>query len=154
MLIGTSSQRIMVINVRAPSLLVSSIAPVMNQGGRIINVSSIIARSPTAGYDIYAASKAALEGLTRQWAVTLGKSHGITVNAITPGIVETDIISGAVSNNPALQGFLDEQAKAASAASRLGTVDDIAQIAAMLASEGSRWITGDCISGNGGVYFK
>ena len=64
------------INVRAPMLLVNSLVPHMNHGGRVVSISSVMTHNPYPAFDSYAASKAALEALTRQWAKTLGRSHG------------------------------------------------------------------------------
>jgi len=110
-------------------------------------MSSILARDPYPGYDVYAASKVALEGLTRQWAVTLAKPFGITANAIICGSVETEMIQGAAED--VKEGL---RAKA-SVEHRLGTTDDIAQVVAFLAGEGSRWVNGQCIGVHGGMLF-
>jgi 3-oxoacyl-[acyl-carrier protein] reductase len=111
-------------------------------------MSSIFAREPYAGFDAYAASKSGLEGLTRQWAATLGKSHGITANAIICGTIETDMIKGYGDE------VLEPIRERAVAEHRLGTSDDVAQVVAFLASEGSRWVTGQCIGVHGGRIFN
>jgi 3-oxoacyl-[acyl-carrier protein] reductase len=103
------------VNVRAAALLVKALVPHMNRGGRIINVSSILARNPFPGVDIYTASKGALEALTRQWARTLGRSHGITTNAVSPGMILTDMTEGT---DPSV---LDLSKRSATAGERLGT---------------------------------
>ncbi|TVY82910.1 3-oxoacyl-[acyl-carrier-protein] reductase FabG [Lachnellula suecica] len=87
-------ERMMNINLRAPMLLVKALVPHMNRGGRIISMSSVLAREPYPGMDAYVASKVALEGLTRQWAVNLARSYGITANAIICGAVQTEMIKG------------------------------------------------------------
>jgi 3-oxoacyl-[acyl-carrier protein] reductase len=120
----------------------------MNHGGRIISMSSIFAREPYAGFDAYTASKSGLEGLTQQWAATLGKSHGITANAIICGTIETDMIKGYGDD---ILGPIREYAVADHS---LGTSDDVAQVVAFLASEGSRWVTGQCIGVHGGRIFN
>jgi 3-oxoacyl-[acyl-carrier protein] reductase len=136
------------VNVRAAALLVKALVPHMNREGRIINVSSILARNPFPCVDIYTASKGALEALTRQWARTLGRSHGITTNAVSPGMILTDMTEGT---DPSV---LDLSKRSATAGERLGTPDDVAQVVAFLAGDGSRWINGDCIQVHGGVIFR
>src|SRR4051812_37356679 len=113
-------------------LLVKSIVPHMNRGGRIISISSVLAHAPYPGYDAYAASKAAIEALTRQWAITLGKSHGITANSIICGSVATDMMAHVPDE------ILEPIRASAAAEHRLGTIDDIAQAVAMLADDGAR----------------
>lgn len=135
------------INLRAPLLLVRALAPHMHRGGRIISLSSILAHTPVPGYDVYAASKSGLEALTRQWAITLGKSAGLTANAIVCGAVETDIIKNAPRE------VLDAVKGQTAAEGRLGRTDDVAQVVAFLAGEGSRWVTGQCVGVHGGVRF-
>ncbi|TVY39635.1 Short chain dehydrogenase, partial [Lachnellula occidentalis] len=139
---------IMNINLRAPMLLVKAIAPHMSRGGRIISISSGLVHEPVPGYDVYAASKAGVEALTRQWAVTFGKSAGLTANAVVCGAVETDILK-----NVPLEMFEPVMQKAA-AAHRIATPDDIAQVVGFVASEGSRWVTGQCIGAHGGIMFN
>lgn len=136
------------INVRAPILLVKALSTHLNRGGRIINLSSILAREPYPGYDVYVASKAALEGLTRQWAVTLGVKYGVTVNAIGTGAVKTDIMKGVPEE------VVQAVAQRPSAEKRLGTADDVAEVVAFLASEGGRWINGQVVGVDGGVIFN
>lgn len=120
----------------------------MRRGGRIISISSILAHEPHAGYDSYVASKAAIEGLTRQWAITFGKTHGITANAIICGTVGTDIISHLGEE------VLEPIRERAAAGHRIGTPDDLGQVVAFLAGEGARWVTGQCIGVHGGVLFN
>ncbi|MGK3971766.1 SDR family NAD(P)-dependent oxidoreductase [Sorangium sp. So ce118] len=113
-------------------------------GGRIINVSSIVARSPRPTGSVYSASKAAIEALTRCHAAELGR-RGITVNAVAPGLVDTDMISPIVGL-PAVQGRLK-----ASALGRLGEPADIADAVAFLASDDARWVTGHILEVSGGA---
>jgi 3-oxoacyl-[acyl-carrier protein] reductase len=112
-----------------------------SQDGRIINISSFAAQAPGMNVSLYAASKAAVEALTRCWSLELA-SRGITVNAVAPGYVETDMSAQGIGDPaPIIRGI---------ALKRAGTPDDIADVVAFLASEASRWITGQIIHANGG----
>ncbi|MCJ1380523.1 hypothetical protein MMC17_003631 [Xylographa soralifera] len=144
-------QRVMDTNVRGPLLLVQALIPHLAcEGARIINISSVVTKYPVSGLNIYAPSKAALETLTRQWAVELAKKHHLTVNAINCGVLDKE------PNIPPSEAVLQAREgimSITSAAQRIGTGDDLAQIVAFLASEGSRWINGQVLCGNGGVTF-
>ncbi|KAH8820202.1 hypothetical protein F5884DRAFT_849475 [Xylogone sp. PMI_703] len=134
------------INIREPIKTVQAILRVIKSGGRIINISSRGARVALPGmFTLYAASKAALECITRGLATEYAAAKKITVNNVMPGPVSTD----ALSSVP--QQMLDHLASLAMAEKRLGQLDDIAQICSFLAEEGSRWINGDTISATGGM---
>lgn len=112
------------------------------EGGCIINLSSIAARLSMPGGSVSAASKAAVEALTRCHAAELGP-RGIRVNAVAPGATETDI---GRWQPPELR----DQIIKATALGRVGTPDDIADVVAFLASDDARWITGKVIDADGG----
>jgi 3-oxoacyl-[acyl-carrier protein] reductase len=131
------------LNVRAPVLLANAVVPHLRQSGRIINISSVGARSGFANLSLYTSSKVALEGFTRSWAAELG-NDGITVNCVNPGPVQTDLLDGIPKE------IVEMQKANTPVEKRLGTVDDIAQIVAFLAEERSRWISGQVISASGG----
>ncbi|HPF27815.1 MAG TPA: glucose 1-dehydrogenase [Steroidobacteraceae bacterium] len=112
-------------------------------GGRIINISSSTTRSWSPGYSIYAGSKSAIEQFTRSLSRELGP-RGVTVNAVIPGLTDTDMISDypaavreAVAKNTTL--------------GRLGQPSDIADVVAFVASDDARWITGQMLVANGGL---
>jgi 3-oxoacyl-[acyl-carrier protein] reductase len=107
--------------------------------GRIINLSSVAAQYGGIVGPHYSASKAGILGLTRSYAYFLAK-EGITVNAIAPALIETDMIAGlpALTPDRIPVGFL-------------GSVDEVSRIAVLLAQ--SSFITGQTINPNGGVYF-
>ena len=132
------------VNVRGVLLATQEAARRMGDaGGRVINVSSIVARSPRPTGSVYSASKAAIEALTRCHAAELGR-RGITVNAVAPGLVDTDMISPIVGL-PAVQGRIK-----ASALGRLGEPADVADAVAFLASDDARWVTGHVLEVSGG----
>ena len=113
-------------------------------GGRIINISSSLTESPTPNASVYAASKAALESLTKFLAAELGPKN-ILVNAISPGVTRTEMLSQVLS--PEMQAGLI----ARTPLGRLGEPDDIADVVSFLASDAARWITGQVIIANGGL---
>jgi len=132
------------LNVRGALLATREAAAHMTEGGRIINISSSITRAAVPGSSVYSASKAALEMLSKSLAAELGP-RGITVNAVLPGLTETDMLRSV---------FTDEQLQpmiARTPLQRLGTPQDIADVVAFLASDQSRWITGQSISVSGGL---
>ncbi|HLQ86588.1 MAG TPA: 3-oxoacyl-ACP reductase FabG [Salinisphaeraceae bacterium] len=114
------------------------------RGGRIINITSVIAQMGNAGQTNYAATKAALIGFTRSLAREVG-SRQITVNAIAPGFIATDMTDQ-----------LDEQSRAAMLEQiplqRLGTVADVAAAVAFLVSPAAGYITGETLNVNGGLH--
>ncbi|MBI3566112.1 MAG: glucose 1-dehydrogenase [Elusimicrobia bacterium] len=114
------------------------------EGARVINVSSVVARSSFAGASVYSATKAALNALTRVWAAELGPK-GVTVNAVAPGPVETDMMKSVVSDEMK-NGMI-----ARTPLGRLGAPSDIADAVAFLASDDARWITGQVIETAGGI---
>ncbi|TKX25761.1 L-xylo-3-hexulose reductase [Elsinoe australis] len=145
-------ERLMNVNVRSVIFMTQAVLPHMKQdrSNRIVNLSSISARGGYATQSVYAASKAAVEGLTRVWAKELGHVHNATVNAVNPGPVDTDMYRAAGEVHLAR---MEEQNKAVPAAPRCGTPQDVADIIAFMCSEKARWITGDVICANGGMLF-
>jgi 3-oxoacyl-[acyl-carrier protein] reductase len=125
----------MSVNVRAVIFMTQAFLAHINPGGRIVNLSSI---SPRCGYTtqtVYAASKAAVEGLTRVWAKELGQKYNITVNAVNPGPVDTDMYRATGEVHLAR---IEEENKKTSAAARVGTADDVADIVIFLCEERAR----------------
>ena len=131
------------LNVRAVLLMSKEVLPYLRTPGRIINISSVGARLGFKELSLYCSSKAAVEGMTRCFAAELG-SQGHTVNVVSPGPVQTDILDGIPKE------IIEMQKKSTPVDNRLGTTDDIAQIVGFLSEESSRWITGQAISASGG----
>lgn len=114
------------------------------RSGRIINISSVIGEMGNAGQAAYTASKAGLIGLTKSVAKELG-SRSITVNAVTPGYIVTDMTSGLTDDRKA-------EILASVPLGRLGEVSDISEVVAFLCGPGGSYITGQVIGVNGGMY--
>lgn len=112
--------------------------------GRIINMSSVVGVAGNAGQINYAASKAGVIGMTKSAAKELA-SRGITVNAIAPGFIQTDMTD-------ALSDKVKEELLSGIPLKRLGQADEVAELAAYLASESASYITGQVININGGMY--
>lgn len=114
------------------------------RAGRIINITSVVGSAGNAGQSNYAAAKAGIDGFTRSLARELGP-RGITVNAVAPGFIETDMTNA-----------LSEQQRAGLRAQiplgRLGQVTDVAALVCFLASPGADYITGQTVHVNGGMY--
>ncbi|OLN96384.1 L-xylo-3-hexulose reductase 1 [Colletotrichum chlorophyti] len=143
-------ERLMSVNVKAVIFMTQAVLPHINRGGRIVNLSSISARGGYPTQTVYAASKAAVEGLTRVWATELGHKYGVTVNSVNPGPVDTDMYRAA---GPVHLARMEEQNKRVPAEPRCGTEEDVADIVVFLCEERSRWVTGDTICANGGMVY-
>jgi NAD(P)-dependent dehydrogenase (short-subunit alcohol dehydrogenase family) len=135
------------IHLKGPFFLTQKLLPVMKDGGRIVNLSSGLARFSLPGYSAYAAMKGAIEVLTRYQAKELG-ARGISVNVIAPGAIETDFGGGTVRDNKQINTFIASQ----TALGRVGLPDDIGGAVAMLLSDEGRWINGQRIEVSGGMF--
>jgi len=136
-------------NLRFPTFLVKEALPHLGSKPRIVNISSVIARMGGSWTTAYCATKAALEGVTKVWALELGQKYGATVNCVNPGPVATDMWLRDTA--PEVLEEWDTKMKETPAAPRIADVDDIAQIVAFLSEEGSRWSTASTINANGGM---
>lgn len=134
------------VHFKAPFLLTQRLLPLLSDGGRILNVSSGLARFTFPGYAAYASMKGAVEVLTRYMAKELA-ARKITVNVLAPGAIETDFGGGAVRDNP----DLNKGIAAATALGRVGLPDDIGAAVALLLSDGATWITGQRVEVSGGM---
>lgn len=138
--------RIFAINVRAPFFIIQRALPLMPDGGRIINISSGVTWFATPA-TVYSMTKGALNVLGRSLANSLG-ARNITVNTISPGITDTDM-------NPAIRDKdfkAVERVAAMTAFGRPGAPADIGDVVAFFASDDARWITGQTLDVNGGLF--
>jgi NAD(P)-dependent dehydrogenase (short-subunit alcohol dehydrogenase family) len=138
---------LMNIHLKGPFFLTQKLLPLLADGGRIVNISSGLARFATPGYSAYAAMKGAIEVLTRYQAKELG-GRGIAVNVVAPGAIETDFNGGAVRDNKQL----NEMVASATALGRVGRPEDIGGVVASLLSPENRWINAQRIEASGGMY--
>ncbi len=136
---------LMKIHLKAPFFLSQKLLPMIKDGGRIINISSGLARFTLQGYAAYATMKGGVEVLTRYMAKELG-SRGITVNVVAPGAIETDFGGGRVRDDKEINRFI----AANTALGRVGLPDDIGGAVAMLLADDSGWINGQRIEISGG----
>ena len=135
--------RLFAVNVRAPFFLVQQLLPIMCKGSSIVFLSSLAARTVVGTEPIYAATKGAIDTLVKHFASMLG-ARGIRVNAVAPGVVETDMLNFTRTDTGR------DFALGIQALKRLAQPDDIGGVIAFLASEDARWITGDIIRVDGG----
>lgn len=142
---------ILAVNVLGPSLLAKAALPyLMAAKGTIINISSIFGHKPAAGLSHYAASKAALEHLTRCWALELAP-HGSRVNAVAPGPTESGALTGMMGLSPEQATAIKEQERERIPLKRRGKPDDVARWIVSLAEADSEWMTGQVIAVDGGL---
>ncbi len=135
------------IHLKGTFFLTQSLLPLIADGGRIVNLSSGLARFAVPGASAYAAMKGAIEVLTRYLAKELG-ARGIAVNTVAPGAIETDFSGGLVRDN----AQVNAQVAAQTALGRAGVPDDIGGVIASLLSEDNRWINGQRIEASGGMF--
>jgi NAD(P)-dependent dehydrogenase (short-subunit alcohol dehydrogenase family) len=134
------------VNVRGPLFVTQAFLPHLSQGASIVNVSSSLSRHVSPATSVYAASKKALEALTRSLALELGP-RGIRVNSIAPGPTATDFNGGAMRDSEAMREALSGQ----TALGRVGDPDEIADAISALVSREFRWATGERVEVSGGV---
>lgn len=127
--------------------LTQTLLPLMADGGRIVNISSGLARFSYPGNSVYAAVKGAIEVLTRYMAVELG-SRGIAVNTVAPGAIATDFGGGMVRDNEAV----NKQVASQTALGHVGQAEDIGGVVAALLSEETSWVNGQRIEVSGGIH--
>ena len=126
--------------------LTQKLLPLLNDQGRIVNISSGLARFTIPGSSAYGAAKGAVEVLTRYLARELGP-RGITVNVVAPGAIETDFSGGMVRDNPEYNKRVADM----TALGRAGVPDDIGPMIAALLSDENRWVNGQRIEVSGGM---
>jgi 3-oxoacyl-[acyl-carrier protein] reductase len=133
------------INVKAVFYLTQAALPLLREGARIVNLSSMAGRVGRAGgRSVYGATKAAVDAFTRNWALELAPRK-IRVNAVAPGYIETDMTAAYFADPPILKHAVDRQPFG-----RLGYPDEIADVVLFLCSPASNWITGESLNVSGG----
>lgn len=133
------------VHLKGVFFLTQSLLPLIKDGGKILNVSTGLARFALPGYSAYATMKGGIEVLTRYLARELGP-RGIAVNAIAPGAIETDFGGGVVRDMPEVNKMVANS----TAMGRVGRPDDIGGAVAAILSGGTGWITGQRIEVSGG----
>lgn len=145
----TEAQFDEVVNVhfKGPFFFTQKALPLLADGGRIINISSGLARFSYPGSSAYASVKGAIEVLTRYQAKELG-ARGITANVVAPGAIATDFSGGMVRDNPEVNAAV----ASATPLGRVGQPDDIGPLVAFLCTDEARWVNGQRIEASGGMH--
>jgi NAD(P)-dependent dehydrogenase (short-subunit alcohol dehydrogenase family) len=138
--------QLVAVHLKGTFFLTQKLLPLIEDGGRIVNISSGLARFSLPGYAAYAAVKGGVEVLTRYLAKELG-ARRISVNTVAPGAIETDFGGGTVRDN----AELNAQIAFVTAQGRVGLPDDIGGAVAALLSSDAHWITGQRIEISGGM---
>jgi 3-oxoacyl-[acyl-carrier protein] reductase len=133
-------------NLKGTVFCTKSVSRVMirQRYGRIINMSSVVGQMGNAGQSLYASTKAGIIGFTKAMAREVA-SRGITVNAVAPGFIETEMTAQ-------LSAGMQEEFLRSIPLGRFGTCDEVAEVVAFLAGRGAGYITGQVLSVNGGLY--
>lgn len=134
------------LHLMGPFFMAQNALPILNNGGGIVNISSGVTRFYTPGFASYASMKGGLEVLTKYQAKELGERR-IRVNSVAPGAIETDIMGGAVRDNPELNKSL----AADTALGRVGLPTDIGGVVAFLCTKDAYWINAQRIEVSGGM---
>jgi NAD(P)-dependent dehydrogenase (short-subunit alcohol dehydrogenase family) len=139
--------QLMNIQLKGPFFLTQKLLPLIAEGGRIVNISTGLARFTLPGHAAYAAMKGGIEVLTRYQAKELG-ARGIAVNVVAPGAIETDFGGGLVRDNAQVNRHIASQ----TALGRVGVPDDVGGAISSLLQPENRWITGQRIEVSGGMF--
>ena len=139
--------QLMNIHLKGVFFLTQKLLPIMKDGGRIINISTGLARFALPGYAAYASMKGGIETLTRYMAKELGPRK-ISVNVVAPGAIETDFGGGTVRDNAQVNAHIASQ----TALGRVGLPDDIGPLIASLLTEETRWVNAQRIEASGGMF--
>ena len=135
------------VHLKGMFFLTQALLPLLAEGGRIINISSGLARFSLPGYAAYAAMKGGVEVMTRYMAKEFG-ARGISVNTVAPGAIETDFGGGRVRDNAQLNAFVASQ----TALGRAGLPDDIGAAIASLLRPENGWINAQRVEVSGGMF--
>jgi NAD(P)-dependent dehydrogenase (short-subunit alcohol dehydrogenase family) len=131
-------------NLKSVFLVTQAALPLLRDGARIVNMSSVAGRLGVGERNLYGATKAAMDSLTRSWALELAP-RGILVNAVAPGYIETDMTAEHFSDSAVLENAIQR-----SPLGRLGNAAEIADVVAFFCSDEARWITGQSLNVSGG----
>jgi len=137
---------LMNIHLKGTFFFIQTLLPTLKDGGKILNISSGLARFALPGFAAYAMMKGGIEVLTRYLAFELGKRN-ITVNVLAPGAIATDFGGGVVRDNENAHAFVASQI----ALGRVGLADDIGAAVSLLVSDDAHWINGERIEVSGGM---
>ena len=135
------------VHFKGPFLLTQKLLPLINDGGRIVNISSGLARFAFPGRAVYGPMKAAVETLSRYMALELGPRR-IVVNVVAPGAIATDFSGGVVRDNPDVNKALASQ----TALGRVGGPEDVGPVIAGLLSDEFGWVNAQRIEVAGGIH--
>lgn len=135
------------VHFKAPLFLTQTLLPLMNDGGRIVNISSGLARFTAMNRIGYGSIKAGVESLTRYMALELG-SRRIAVNTVAPGAIATDFSGGMVRDNPGI----NQHIAGITALGRVGGPDDVGPVIASLLSDEMGWVNAQRIEVAGGIH--
>ncbi|MDP5238807.1 SDR family oxidoreductase [Uliginosibacterium sp. 31-16] len=135
------------VHLKGVFFLTQKLLPLIADGGRILNVSSGLARFSLPGSSAYAMMKGGIEVFTRYLAVELGPRR-IAANVIAPGAIATDFRGGAVRDNPQINAMIAGQ----TALGRVGQPDDIGKVMAFLLSDEAGWLNGQRVEASGGIH--
>lgn len=135
------------VHFKGTFFLTQQILPLIEDGGRVINISTGLARFSIPGYAAYAAMKSAIETFTRYLAKEVG-SRGITSNVVAPGAIETDFTAPSFEANPGIKEVIASN----TALGRVGQPDDIGGVVAFLCTDEARWINAQRIEVSGGMF--
>ncbi|MGW4699827.1 SDR family oxidoreductase [Streptomyces sp. NPDC004285] len=138
--------RLLAVNVVTPFFVIQRALPLLNDGGRVINMGSTASRFAVSTQIGYTISKAAIESMAPSLANELG-ARGITVNTIAPGAVRTDMTAGYTAVPEVVAGL-----ESITALGRIGEPEDVADVVGFLAGPRGRWVTGQTIDVSGGTY--
>jgi 3-oxoacyl-[acyl-carrier protein] reductase len=131
-------------NLKSVFLVTQAALPLLHDGARVVNMSSVAGRIGVGNRSLYGATKAAIDSLTRSWALELAPRR-ILVNAVAPGYVETDMTAEHFSDSAVLESAIQR-----SPFGRLGNAEEVADVVAFLCSAEARWITGQTLNVSGG----
>jgi NAD(P)-dependent dehydrogenase (short-subunit alcohol dehydrogenase family) len=138
---------VVAVHLKAPFFLTQALLPLVADGGRILNVSSGLARFALPGSSAYAMMKGGIEVFTRYLARELG-ARGISANTLAPGAIATDFSGGLVRDNPQVNTMV----ASFTALGRVGQPDDIGPVVAALLAPGTAWVNGQRVEASGGMF--